>query len=122
MSGTYALDGEYFPINPIEKRWGKEKLGTGGTGEDILSGVWQLELVFPTLASSDAGWFYDRWTAGGLHTAQLPHPRDGMLTGFTGVSIAEWTTVFNDVDRDGWQLGGRLMLGNIDMSATGTVV
>lgn len=122
MSGTYALDGAYFPINPVEKRWDREQLATGGTGEAILSEVWTLELTFAELESPDAGWFYDRWTAGGLHTAQLPHPRDGKLTGFTGVSIQSWVTTFNDVDRDNWQLGGRMLLGNVRMNATGTVI
>lgn len=122
MSGTYKLDGEFFPENPIAKSWKREAVGTGGEAETIYSGFWQIELEFSTLNSADeASWFFDRWLAGGLHTAQLPHPRDGTLTGFTGVNIKAWDFEFGDVDADEWADRPRLLLTHINMSATGNV-
>lgn len=122
MSGTYKLDGEFYPVDPLAKRWRREGVGTGGEAETIFSGFWQIELDFPMLEmSGEADWFYDRWLAGGLHTAQLPHPRDGTLTGFTGVNIKSWEYEFTDVDSDNWADGPRMVLSHINMSATGNV-
>lgn len=121
MSGTYQLDGALFPKNPIAKRWRREKVADSGVGESIYTAFWQLELEFPTLDAPDEGsFFYDRWTAGGLHTAVLPHPRTGQLVGFTGVDIVDWVFEFDDIDRDNWDTSPRMVLGHISMSATGT--
>lgn len=122
MSGTYKLDGTFFPVNPTAKRWKRQAVGHGGEAETIYSGLWQIELEFPTLdMATEASYFYDLWVGGGLHTAQLPHPRDGLLTGFTGVNIESWDYEFEDVDADGWGSRPRLVLDNINMSATGNV-
>lgn len=121
MSGTYELDAELFPHDPVAKRWKREDVGTGGEAESIYSGFWQIELDFPILlAASEASFFYDRWMAGGLHDARLPHPRDGTLTDFTGVNIKSWDYEFMDVDSDDWADRPRLVLTHIHMSATGS--
>jgi len=84
-----------------------------------------LELDFPTLNTSAEGeetsFFYDKWIAGGLHTALLPHPRTAMLTGFTGINIVEWAFEIDDIDSNDWARGPRLVLDRISMSATGSV-
>jgi hypothetical protein len=122
MSGTYKIDGSFFPEDPIAKRWKREEVGRGGRAETIYSGFWQIELEFPTLlAASQASFFYDLWVAGGLHTAQLPHPRDGHLCGFTSVNLSSWEYEFTDVDSDDWAERPRLVLSHISMSATGAV-
>jgi len=122
MSGTYKLDGEFFPVNPIAKRWRREDVGSSGEAETIYSGFWQIELDFPMLEMEDeADWFYDKWIAGGLHEAQLPHPRDGTLTGFTSVNLKSWEFEFTDVDADAWADGPRMVLSHINMGATGNV-
>ena len=125
MSGTYKLDGEFFPTNPIAKRWRRQEVASGGEGASIYAGFWSIELDFPTLETApgtgSTSFFYDAWIGGGLHTAQLPHPRDGNLTGFTGVNIKEWAYELDDVDADNWAQGPRLVLDRISMSATGSV-
>jgi hypothetical protein len=121
MSGTFQLDGQLFPTDPIRKRWSREEVARSGVGEGIYPAFWRLELEFPTLDNPDeSSFFYDRWTAGGLHSAVLPHPRTGQLVGFTGVNIAEWAYDINDVDANTWGEGPRLTLDHVSMSATGT--
>ncbi len=122
MSGTFKLDGQLFPVDPIRKRWSREEIASSGVGESIFPAFWRLELEFPTLHTPDeVAFFYDRWTAGGLHTAVLPHPRTGQLVGFTGVNIPEWAGEMNDVDSNAWSENPRLVLGHISMRATGTM-
>jgi hypothetical protein len=122
MSGTYQLDGSLFTKNPLAKRWQRQQIARSGVGESIYSDFWQIELSFGILSvADDIPFFEARWFAGGLHTAVLPHPETGNLTGFTGVNIAEFNYEFNDVEADSWADGGRLLLDHISLSATGTV-
>lgn len=122
MSGTYRIDGELFPQNPIAKRWQRQSVAVGGVGETIYSDFWQVELSFGTLESNpDIAFFENKWLSGGLHSAVLPHPRTGELVGFTGVNIQEFNHEFNDIDSDSWAESGRLVLNHISLSATGTV-
>lgn len=121
MSGTYRLDGELFITNPLRKRWTREQLATSGTGEPLFSAYHTLELEFGELTSDEAGWFFSRWSAGGLHTAVLPHPHTRELVGFTGVAFSEWSDDILDVDSDDWAAGARMRLTHIDLSATGVV-
>jgi hypothetical protein len=122
MSGTYKLDGQLFSKNPIAKRWQRQRVATSGVGESIYSNFWRIELSFGALETNpDVAYFEDRFLAGGLHTAILPHPKTGELTGFTGVNIADFNYEFTDVDSDGWGEGGRMILDHISLSATGTV-
>lgn len=121
MSGTYQLDAQLFPKNPLTKRWQRQPVATSGVGEPIYSDFWQIEMNFGTLETQDeAGFFETRWLAGGLHSAVLPHPQTGQLTGFTGVAIQDFTYELTDVERDFWADGGLLVLGHISLSATGT--
>lgn len=122
MSGTYQLDGNLFTKNPLAKRWQRQQVARSGVGESIYSDFWQIELSFGILSvADDIPFFEAQWFAGGLHTAVLPHPETGNLTGFTGVNIAEFGYEFNDVEADSWADGGRLLLDHISLSATGTV-
>jgi hypothetical protein len=83
------------------------------------SAFWRLDLELPDLAVADFAFFFDRWTAGGLHDALLPHPRTGQLVGFTGVNIDSLEWEFPDVDRDTWAYDVRMGLTHISLSATG---
>lgn len=122
MSGTYKLDGNLFTENPIAKRWSRQPIDTTGVGEAIYSDFWQLELSFGALKVVDEmSFFMTRWLAGGLHTAVLPHPATGHLTGFTGTNIQDVSFEFTDIDSDYWADGGRVILNHISLSATGTV-
>jgi hypothetical protein len=121
MSGTFEMDNTLFPRDPLAKRWRRSQVATGGEGEPVFSDFWTLEMDFGTLeASGDFDFFFDLFTAGGLHTAILPHPRDGNLTGFTGVAFVSLETEYNDVDANSWVEGTRVVLGHISLSATGT--
>lgn len=122
MSGTYKLDGILFTQNPIAKRWSRQAVAVSGVAEAIYSDFWQIELSFGDLETNpDIAYLETRWLAGGLHTAVLPHPQTGHLTGFTGVNIQDIGYEFTDVDSDGWANGTRMMLNHISLSATGTV-
>lgn len=126
MSGTYQLS-EYngstmalFPQNPIAKRWASARIGTGGTREPIFSSFWNVELSFGTLkVQGESDFFESRFVAGGLYQAVLPHPITGLLVGFTGTSIEDVSFEFNDVNRDYWAEGTRVVLG-VNLQATGT--
>lgn len=126
MSGTYQLS-EYnsstmalFPQNPIAKRWTANRVATGGTRQPIFSNFWQVELNFGTLeVQGENDFFESRFIAGGLYQAILPHPITGQLVGFTGTSIEDVSFEFNDVDRDFWADGARVVLG-VSLQATGT--
>lgn len=121
MSGTYKLDGTLFPKNPISKRWTRQVIDTTGVGESIYSDFWQIELTFGALKVADEMSFLENaWLTGGLHTAVLPHPVTGHLTGFTGTNIQDVSFEFTDVDSDYWAEGGRALLNHISLSATGT--
>lgn len=127
MSGTYQLSAygapgtmSLFPQNPLAKRWSAQRIGTGGTREPIFSNFWQLELSFDTLqVQGESDYFESRYIAGGLYNAILPHPITGALVGFTGTAIEDVSFEFNDVDRDYWAEGSRVVL-NVNLTATGT--
>lgn len=121
MSGTFEMDNLQFPKDPLSKRWRRQEVAVGGEAESIFAAFYVLEMDFGTLeASADHAFFFDRFTAGGLHTAILPHPRDGNLTGFTGVNFKSLETEYTDVDANFWVEGTRVVLDHISLSATGT--
>lgn len=121
MSGTYQLDGELFTKNPLAKRWQRRKIAADGVGQPIFTSFWQLELSFGTLETqSDVDFFEGKFLAGGLVSAVLPHPKTGNLTGFTGVAIEEFSYEYNDVEADSWAESARMLLGHINLAATGT--
>lgn len=111
---------ELFPQNPIAKRWTPNRVATGGTREPIFSNFWQVELSFGSLeVQGESDFFESRFVSGGLYNSILPHPITGALVGFTGTSIEEVSFEFNDVDRDFWAEGTRVVLG-VNLQATGT--
>ncbi len=121
MSGTYQLDGSLFPLDPIAKRWKRQNVAASGVGEGIYAGFWSLELEFPTQQmATQASFFFDRWMAGGLHTAVLPHPRTGQLVGFSGCNMNEWAFEISDVDANSWATRPQLVIDHVSLSATGT--
>lgn len=119
----YNLDGTNFPKDPLNKRWSRQRVATGGTGEPIYSVFWQCELTFGILdVDTDVSFFEGRFLAGGLHTATLPHPQTGAMTGFTGVAVTDFSYEFSDVESDAWtESGARMTLAHINLGATGTV-
>lgn len=122
MSGTYKLDGQLFSRNPLTKPWRRTQVNVHGTNEPIFTDFWQLEMSFGWLTSaSEMNFFESAFLDGGAHTAQLPHPQTGHLTGFTGVFIDDFSYEFNDYERNKYAVGARLVLGHISLSATGTV-
>jgi len=123
MSGTYQIDSTLFPKNPLSKRWQRQQIATSGVGSSIYADFWQLEMSFGALkVSGEVSFFENLWLTGGLHTAVLPHPKTGTLTGFTGINISEFVYSLNDVERDNWaEAGATLSLNHISLSATGTV-
>lgn len=119
---TYKLDGTNFSRNPLTKSWRRTQLAVHGTNEPIFTDFWQIEMSFGWLTSaSEMNFFEDAFLDGGPHTALLPHPQTGVLTGFTGVFIDEFSYEFNDIERNAYAVGARLVLGHISLSATGTV-
>jgi hypothetical protein len=122
MSGTYKLDGALFQRNPLTKNWDRQQVGAHGTNEPIFTDFWSLDMSFGWLTSaSEMNFFESAFLDGGEHTAQLPHPKTGHLTGFTGVYIAEFSYDFNEYERNKYAVGARLVLEHISLSATGTV-
>lgn len=123
MSGTYKLDGAFFPRNPLTKRWSRQQIATSGVAESIYTDFHQIEMSFGILEHNDeVSFFEDAWLAGGLHTAVLPHRKTGQLTGFTGVNIQDFSWDFSDIDSDSFaEAGSTLILNHINLAATGTV-
>jgi hypothetical protein len=114
MSGTFQLDSALFPRDPLTKRWTRQRVATGSQGEGIFIDFWQLEMRFGTLdTQGESDFFMDKFLAGGLHDAVLPHPEDGSLQSFTGVAIANYTFSFGDVDRDAFALNPTLTLASV---------
>ena len=117
MSGTFQLDGQLFPRDPLTKRWIRERAATQGPGEGIYIELQRLEMRFGTLATAEeSNFFMDKFLAGGLHTAVLPHPETGSLQTFTGVAISDYGFSFNEVDRDSYALNPRLILSGIPVA------
>lgn len=121
MSGTYELDGQLFPQNPIEKIWTRTQIGVSGIGSPIFGPFWTMEARFDRLnADGENSFFMAHYLNGGLHTVKLPHPYDGSLTQFTGVALADVSFAFDDIDRDSYAVGSRVVFGHINILATGT--
>lgn len=126
MSGTYriSLPGsstlEAFPGNPLTKSPTLQRIATGGQGEPIFAAFFTWNFGWEHLPRSEALFFESRYMAGGLYNAVLPHPKTGVLTGFTGVAIENVDYTVNDVERDSWveSLGVTL---RVNLYATGTV-
>jgi hypothetical protein len=122
MSGTYKLDGSLFERNPLTKTWARQQVAVRGTNEPIFTDFWRLDMSFVWLESeTEMNFFENKFIIGGEHTAQLPHPQTGHLTGFTGVYIAEFSYEFNEYERNKYSVAGRMVLEHISLSATGTV-
>ena len=126
MSGTFQLSlpnsntMQQFPDDPLTKRWSSQQVGTRGTREPIFAAIWRFEMQFSTLESSNMKFWESRFIAGGLYNAILPHPITSQLVGFTGVSITDSSFDWNDVERNSWVDGFRVVLG-VNLYATGSV-
>lgn len=119
-TGSFQLGGAYFPTDPLNKRWAAQEVGRRGTREPIFTSVWRLELDFGTLqAIGEFDFFESRFLTGGLYVATLPHPVNGLLTQFTGVSIESVDGTFNDIGNNFWVEGTRVVLG-VNLMATGS--
>jgi hypothetical protein len=117
MSGTFRLDNELFPKDPLTKRWVRERTATQGPGEPIFVDLWRFEMRFGTLETvGEHSFFLGKFLESGLHTAVLPHPEDGSLQTFTGVAISDYRFSFNDIDRDGWTVNPVMILGSIPVA------
>ncbi|MHC4413233.1 MAG: hypothetical protein ACYSW6_09760 [Planctomycetota bacterium] len=117
MSGTFQLDSQLFPKDPLTKRWTRQRVATSGPGEGIFIDFWQLEMRFGTLSTqAESDFFMDKFLADGLHDAILPHPEDGSLQSFTGVAIANYSFSFGDVDRDSFAENPTLTLASIPVA------
>jgi hypothetical protein len=114
VSGTFQLDSELFPKDPLTKRWTRERTAVSSVGEGIFLDFWRLECRFGTLdTQGESDFFMNKFLASGLHSAVLPHPEDGSLQTFTGVAIADYNFTFGDVDRDAFALNPVLILAGI---------
>ncbi len=92
MSGTFQLNGQLFPKDPLTKNWVSERVATRGTREGVYSEVWRFDCSFGTLETQgESDFFMIKFRAGGLYTAVLPHPDTSTLTTFTGVAIDNYT-------------------------------
>jgi len=118
MSGTYRLDGQLYPVNPISTVWvSPEIVGTSGNGVPIFSPVRQCELQFPIMEVAEWLWFQTKFEQGTLHDAVLPAPYDQILTQYTGVSILSLDQEKTDIRE--WVFDGAMVLANINLGATG---
>lgn len=111
MSGTYRIDGNLFPENPISNRWVARELYLAGTGEVVVSSLWEWEGTFAPMSESEFDFYMNRWEVGGLHSVVLPEPGDGTLTVYSGVSLKPPEGVRGDVR--GYVLDGRIVITNI---------
>ena len=117
MSGTFQLDSELFPRDPLTKRWQRQRVATASIGGGIFIDFWQLEMRFGTLdTQGESDFFMDKFLQGGLHDAVLPHPEDGSLVSFTGVAIANYSFSFGDIDRDGFANNPTLTLASVPVA------
>lgn len=117
MSGTFQIDGNLYPRDPLTKTWQRQRTATGGQGEGIFIDFWQLDMRFGTLdLIGESDFFMDKFLEAGLHTVVLPHPEDGSLQTFTGVAIADYSFSFNDIDRDVWAVNPRLVMTSIPVA------
>lgn len=120
MSGTFQIDGNLFPSNPLDKTWQAEKVDHKGTREPVFSGVWTLNLSFAITSTSDAEFFQARFIQDGQrHTAVLPHPITGQLATFTGVYIDEFQGTFDQYDYNAYQSDVNMTL-RVYIGSTGT--
>lgn len=117
VSGTYQVNG-LLPKNPLTKRWQRSKLASGGRGAAFHANLWQLELNFGTLEIKEHGRMFQKFMDGGLNSGLLPHPANGQLTQFTGVSILNYSFSFGDVDNNGWALSPVMALGVVNPTTT----
>lgn len=120
MSGTYQLDSELWPRNPLTKRWVPNRVATRGTREPIFTNVWRFEVTFGIIETiGDLDFFHSRaFRLGGLYPAVLPHPETGQLTGFTGVAIENFEYTFPDFEQEFYAEGATMSL-SVDIRATG---
>ena len=126
MSGTYRISESasstmaLFPSDPLTKSPRLQRIATGGQGEPIFAAFFQWDFNWEYLPRSEALFFESRYIAGGLYNAVLPHPKTGVLTGFTGVAIENVDYTLNDVERDSWVESLSVQL-RVNFYATGTV-
>jgi hypothetical protein len=67
VSGTFSLDGNLFPKDPLTKRWTRQRTATGGPGEGIFIDFWRLEMRFGTLDTvGESDFFMGKFLESGL--------------------------------------------------------
>lgn len=120
MSGTFQLDNQLFPCDPITKRWTPQQVAVSGLREPIFTNIWRFECSFGILTTQgQSDFFMTRFITGGLYPVVLPHPITGQLVSFTGAAIDAYSFDWNDIDRNAYAVGARLIL-SVDLRATGT--
>lgn len=128
-TGTYMLGGEFFPKDPIQKNWTRERVDRHGTHEPIFAAPLTLVLTFGITDSENViSFFYQKYIQTTLQTARLPHPETGALVDFYDVDIGEFINTFNDFGdgneyspmKNTYSDGVRLTIKGISLSNTGT--
>lgn len=121
-TGTFEIDGDLFPKDPLRKRWiPPRRVGTKGGGAGVYTAFWRCELSFGTLdAGQENSFFVSKFASGDLHTVKLPHPWSSQLVTFTGAALEEISFEFDDTDNNKWAIGSRVVFGHINLMATGT--
>ena len=120
MSGTFEIDGELFPVDPIKKRWSPVRSSTYGTAAPGIQNIRGLTLQFPTMEmNGQSSFFQAKFMQGGLHTIKVVDPHHGGLTTFTGVTIENYQFTIPQNDNQYWAQSPNLSL-SINILATGT--
>jgi hypothetical protein len=121
-TGTFELDGQLFPTDPLKKRWSRNKTDDGGLGEPGFAHIWALTFQFPTMeVTAQSSFFYTKFVAGGLHTIKcVAHDSEnGELATYTGVTIVNYSYSIPPTDNQKWAQNPTMTL-SVDIRATGT--
>lgn len=110
-TGTFQLDGTHFPKDPLRKNWVRPPVGVGGKRKTLFADKWVLQLNFPRLQTqTEHNFFWQKFMAGGLYNAVLPHPSNGKLFSASGVSIDEYDFTFDERDNNSFAVNPRMTL------------
>lgn len=114
-TGTFQLDNQIFPKDPLTKNWIRPPVAVGGNRKTLFGDRWALQLNFGALeTTTEHNFFWQKYIAGGLYNAVLPHPANGKLFAASGVAIDSYEWTWDDVGPNSHAINPRMTLSGPD--------
>lgn len=98
MAVRFQIDSVDFPMDPVVKRFERDKIFERGDRREGFSGYLNLECEFPHLTYAQYQYFTDKWYAQAFHTLRAPSRDFSTMQNYTGTVIRSVAGEERDVE------------------------